>query len=118
MKIARIRKKIDAIDRELVRLLGVRARHSLEIGRMKQAAGMRLFHRKREQEIAHNVARVNGGPLSDRAVQHLWEQILQHTRAAVRNHLRKDQRQVGKAASRRRTPFNQVQGKPKRAARR
>lgn len=94
MTIPQLRRKIDELDRQLVRLMGKRARHSLAIGRMKQAAGQRLFHRKRERDIAENVARANRGPLSDRAVQHLWEQILQHTRAAVRAHLRKERKEI------------------------
>lgn len=92
--ISRIRRQIDALDRELVALLNRRARHSLTIGRMKRAAGMRLFNHAREREISRNVAHANRGPLSDRALQHLWEEILRQTRAAVRAALRKEERRA------------------------
>ena len=88
-QIDRIRLKIDALDRQLVTLLNRRAEHSLAIGEMKRAAGMRLFNHAREREIARNVARSNRGPLTDHAIQHLWVQILQLTRGAVRRALHK-----------------------------
>lgn len=88
MTIQQLRRKIDKIDRELVRLLGRRARVSLAIGRLKTAAGQPLFHRGREREIAGNVARANRGPLPDGALQRLFEEILRGTRATVRESLR------------------------------
>lgn len=89
MTIHKWRLEIDEIDRMLVHLLSRRARCSLAIGRLKQAAGLPLFHRKRERQIAENVRRANRGPLSDRAVRHLFEEILRVTRAAVRESLRR-----------------------------
>ena len=92
MSIGRWRKEIDTFDRALVKLLNRRARCSLAIGRLKKAAGLRLFHRKRERQIAENVRHANRGPLSDHAIQHLFEEILRATRAAVRESLRRGPR--------------------------
>jgi len=105
--IARIRRQIDSLDRKLVALLNQRARRSLAIGRMKRAAGLRLFNHVREREIARRVAHVNRGPLSNLAVQRLWRELLQQTRGAVRAHLRKEERRAkaaraAKAPARRR----------------
>ncbi len=88
--IARMRRQIDALDRELVALLNRRARLSLGIGRMKRVAGLRLFNHAREREIERRVALANQGPLSDPAVQRLWREILRQTRGAVRAALRKE----------------------------
>lgn len=90
--IARIRRQIDALDGKLVALLNQRAQHSLAIGRMKRAAGLRLFNHAREREIARRVAHANRGPLGNLAVQHLWQEILRQTRGAVRAALRKEGR--------------------------
>jgi len=90
MTISGWRRKIDTIDRKLVRLLSRRARCSLAIGRLKRGAGLPLFHGRRERQIARNVRRANRGPLSDRAVQYLFEEILLVTRAAVRESLRRE----------------------------
>jgi chorismate mutase len=93
-RIRAIRREIDELDRKLVRLLSRRAEHSLTIGRAKVKEGLPLFHRKREQEIARNVAHSNPGPLSNFAIQHLWQEILQQTRAAVRRALRAESRRA------------------------
>lgn len=91
-RITRLRKRIDALDRELVRLLGQRAQCSFEIGRMKRAAGERLFSHARERRIAENVRRANRGPLPDRLLVELYESLLRLTRRAVRDALRREER--------------------------
>ena len=88
MKVPRLRRRIDAIDREIVALLNRRAKLSLAVGRLKRARGLPLFHREREGEIARNVRRENRGPLTDGAIQHLFEELLRVTRVAVRRVLR------------------------------
>jgi chorismate mutase/prephenate dehydratase len=90
MNIAALRRRIDALDRQLVGLLSRRARYSLAVGRLKAAAGLPLFHRRREQQIARNAQQANRGPLPDRAIRHLFEEILRATRAAVRESLRRE----------------------------
>lgn len=75
-----------------MRLLNRRARHSLEIGRRKRAAGQRLFSHARERQIAEHVRRANRGPLSDRILADLFETLLRLTRRAVRNALRREER--------------------------
>ena len=99
MNIKALRREIDKLDRELVKLLNRRANHSLAIGRMKLRDGLPLFIRKREQEIARNIVRANRGPLPDRALKHLFEQLLQHTRAMVRSALRTE-RHAGRSKDR------------------
>lgn len=89
MTIRQLRRRIDALDRKLVKLLSERARCSLAIGRLKRAAGLPLFHRQREQEISRNVRRSNPGPLSDSAIDRLFAEILRLTRAAVHAELRR-----------------------------
>ena len=91
-EISRLRKRIDALDRALIRLLNRRAQCSLEVGRMKRAAGQRLFSHARERQIADNVRRANRGPLPDRILVELYEALLRLTRRAVRNELRREER--------------------------
>ncbi|MBI3662201.1 MAG: chorismate mutase [Acidobacteria bacterium] len=92
MNIKALRQEIDKLDRELVKLLNRRAKFSLAVGRLKQKDGLPLFILKREQEIARNVCRANRGPLPNHALKHLYEQLLQHTRAMVREALRAERR--------------------------
>jgi len=99
--ISRIRQQIDALDGKLVALLNQRAGRSLAIGRMKRAAGLRLFNHAREREIARRVAHANRGPLSNLAVMHLWQAILRQTRGAVRAALRREERRLARARAQR-----------------
>lgn len=87
MNLKALRRKIDELDRRLVKLLNQRAQRSLAIGRLKQRDGLPLFIRKREQEIARNIRHANQGPLPNHTIEHLFEQLLQHTRAMVRKAL-------------------------------
>lgn len=90
MSIPSWRRKIDRIDRQLVRLLNRRARCSLAIGRLKQAAGLRLFSHQREREIAENVRRASRGPMPHHSLQRLFQEMLRETRKAVRIALRRE----------------------------
>jgi chorismate mutase/prephenate dehydratase len=87
MNIKALRQEIDKLDRKLVMLLNRRANLSLAIGRLKQRGALPLFIRKREQEIARNIRHANQGPLPHHTIDHLFEQLLQHTRAMVRKAL-------------------------------
>jgi chorismate mutase/prephenate dehydratase len=92
MSVKRLRRKIDELDRRLVRLLNARARLSLRVGRLKRALGLPLFIHEREREIARNVRRASRGPLSHRALTHLYEELLRLTRVTVRAALRKNRK--------------------------
>ena len=59
-----LRRRIDALDEELVRLLSARAQCALEIGRVKKQAGMEVYQPAREAEVLAHVQHVNGGPLA------------------------------------------------------
>jgi chorismate mutase len=101
MNIKVLRREIDKLDRELVKLLNRRAAHSLAIGRRKQRDGLPLFILKREKEIARNICAANRGPLPNHALKHLFEQLLQHTRAMVRSALRAERPRKQAARARR-----------------
>lgn len=100
--ILNLRRRIDRLDRELVHLLGRRAQCSLEVGRLKRAAGLPLFSHARERQIAENVHRANRGPLPDRILVELYESLLRLTRRAVRNRLRRETRQQERSGKKRR----------------
>ena len=76
-RIAEIRKRIDEIDCQLVRLLNERAQCSLEIRHLKPQAHWGLYDPKREEEIFANVAKCNEGPLYADDLREIYEAILQ-----------------------------------------
>lgn len=79
-----LRRRIDEIDEELVRLLSARAECALTIGHEKKAAGLELYQPSREAEVLEHVQRVNIGPLDDGAVKRLFERIIDEARRLER----------------------------------
>lgn len=79
------RKQIDRIDQEILRLLNERARHALEIGRLKKERGLAAWAPEREAEILRNVVEANPGPLDNAAVRRLFERIIDEARSLERH---------------------------------
>jgi chorismate mutase len=76
MDIAEWRKKIDALDQQLVKLLSERARAAHEIGKLKRDARMPIYEPDRERTVFDNVTRVNPGPLPNRDLMRIYERIM------------------------------------------
>jgi chorismate mutase len=79
-----LRKRIDSIDSELLRLLNERAACAEEIGRVKSGLGMPAYSPEREEEVMRHVASENEGPLSEQAVRRLFERIIDESRSIER----------------------------------
>jgi chorismate mutase-like protein len=84
MKISDWRQRMDEIDKKLVDLLNERSQCALEVGRLKQAAGMPIYQPARENEVLSNAAHNNKGPLTDAAIRRLFERIIDEARSAER----------------------------------
>ena len=79
-----LRRRIDAIDRQLVALLNERAACALEIGRFKERVGDHIYQPGREREVLANVRDGNHGPLDDAAMTRLFERIIDEARRLER----------------------------------
>jgi len=79
-----LRKKIDAFDEALVRLLNARAACALEIGRVKGQLGLALYEPDREGAVLGHVRRANPGPLDDEAICRLFERVIDEARRLER----------------------------------
>jgi chorismate mutase len=79
------RKRIDEIDKQLVRLLNERAQCAVEIGQLKKAVNLPAWQPQREAEILRNVVKANEGPLDDAAIRHLFERIIDEARSLERH---------------------------------
>jgi chorismate mutase len=78
-----LRRRIDAIDDQLVALLNARAACAIEIGRLKRAQGLPVFQREREKAVLLHTKAVTarlGGPLAEEAVGRLFERIIDEAR--------------------------------------
>jgi chorismate mutase len=84
MSIEDWRRKIDEIDRQLVRLLNERSHCVVEIGRIKKMTGDPVYQPAREHEVLDAVVQTNPGPLPDAAIRRLFERILDEARSVER----------------------------------
>lgn len=79
-----LRRRIDALDEELVRLLSRRAECALEIGRVKKDAGLDVYQPAREVEVLAHVQEINPGPLDGDAIRRLFERVIDEARRLER----------------------------------
>ena len=84
MTIDDLRRRIDAIDEQLVALLNARADCALAIGQEKKLAGMEVYQPDREAEVLKHVQVVNGGPLDNGAMKRLFERVIDEARRLER----------------------------------
>lgn len=71
-----LRRKIDAIDTRLVRLLNERARLVVEIGKTKRATGTPIYAPHREAEVLRKVLAANEGPLPARTIEGVYRELM------------------------------------------
>ena len=79
-----LRRRIDWIDEQLVRLLNARAECALQVGHEKKRQGMPIYQPVREREVLDNVQRLNTGPLDDGAIKRLFERVIDENRRLER----------------------------------
>jgi chorismate mutase-like protein len=96
MNISDWRQRMDEIDKKLVELLNERSRCALEVGRLKQAAGMPIYQPARENDVLSNAERNNRGPLTNAAIRRLFERIIDEARSAERVAMHGDSANEGK----------------------
>jgi chorismate mutase/prephenate dehydratase len=80
-ELARRRAAIDALDRDLLRIVSERARHAQSIGSLKSGPAYRP---EREAQVLRRVVEMNGGPLSGEAVAGVFREIVSACRALER----------------------------------
>lgn len=76
MDIPELRKKIDAIDEQILKLLTKRAEVAIRIGRLKKGNNISVFHNEREEEVLGRVEIANKGPLSRQQVRKIYSTII------------------------------------------
>lgn len=75
-----LRRRIDAVDAELLALLNRRASLSLEVGKVKANTSGPVFRPQREREVLDNLARLNSGPLPEEHLRAIWHEIFASSR--------------------------------------
>lgn len=82
-----LRDEIDRLDEVIVRLLDRRARCAYAVGRIKHELGRPIYEPGREAAVMSHVKHVNqslGGPLTDDAIERLYERVMDEARRIQR----------------------------------
>ncbi|MEX2387302.1 MAG: chorismate mutase, partial [Phycisphaeraceae bacterium] len=75
--LAPLRKRIDALDQQLVELLNERAKVVVEVGQVKRGgAAAPIYAPDREKAVLEQVRRYNHGPLPDACLEAIWRELM------------------------------------------
>lgn len=74
--LAELRRRIDDIDAELVRLISERGRVAREVGRVKTAQGTPVYSPDREKQVLERLAALNQGPFSEQTLRAVYREIM------------------------------------------
>ena len=72
----KLRSRIDELDIELLKLLNERAKCVIKIGKIKQKEKKDVLVPMREKELLDRLRTVNKGPMADKMVIYLFQQII------------------------------------------
>lgn len=84
MTIDDLRREINRLDGELLRLFNQRAELALKIGEIKKQFGIPVYDPEREKLIFETMARENPGPLENEAIIRLFERVIDESRRLER----------------------------------
>jgi chorismate mutase len=76
MELSDWRKRIDALNLQLLELLNERAKCAQAIGELKKKKMLPVYDPAREQQVFEAVLGRNQGPLPDEAIQRIFECIM------------------------------------------
>src|SRR5574341_2693327 len=76
VRIDDLRKKIDEIDSQILRLLNRRAELAIEVGRVKAEQNLTFHAPQREEEIHARLAAANPGPFPSQAVRPVFREVI------------------------------------------
>jgi chorismate mutase len=84
MDISEWRKKIDAIDEQIVELISQRAHAARAIGELKRNSDLPVYEPEREQQVFDHVRSLNNGPLDEAEMLHIYERVMDVMRTLQR----------------------------------
>ena len=80
MNLQSLRKRIDRLDLQLLRLLNQRAALAVRVGQIKRRHGQPVFDKRREAEVLRRLSRANPGPFPSAAIRRMFRDILRQSR--------------------------------------
>src|SRR3954471_16379315 len=74
-----LRRKIDVLDEQIVKLVNERAANASKIGALKAQSGIKPYNPSREIQVYRKVAARNKGPLPNEAFRSIYREIMSAT---------------------------------------
>lgn len=90
LRLKKIRKNIDTIDKKILALLNKRLDYIIEVAKIKKVLSKNIRIKKREEEIYTNLISINDGLLSDIALRDIWKKIILESVKLEKNFLKKN----------------------------
>ncbi len=81
MTLDELRARIDELDGEILERLNARARCAQQIGEHKKNSKAPYYVPEREKAVFQRLTEANGGPLSERAIQAIYREVISAIRA-------------------------------------
>ena len=75
-----LRRRIDALDLKILRLLNQRARLSVQVGKIKRRRRLPILDSGREKRFLRRLIRKTQGPILKRSVRRIFSEVLRHSR--------------------------------------
>jgi len=72
----KLRKRIDELDAELLKLLNERAEYVVKIGAIKQKEESKVVVPQREKQLLNRLTTLNNGPMTEEMVRRLFQEII------------------------------------------
>ena len=82
--LSQLRKRIDGLDLQVIRLLKRRAALALQIGRLKRERGLPIFDGVREEQILRKLTKTKCSPFSPASARKVFKLILDQSRKLQR----------------------------------
>ena len=76
MSLKRLRKAVDSVDSEILKLLNKRAKVILEIGKLKDRSKHPIYVPHREKDVYKKIVSRNAGPLSQESLKAIFREIM------------------------------------------
>jgi len=76
MSLQKLRNKVDRLDEKIISLLNLRASAIKTIGKLKIKHGKSVYVPEREMEVLNRIAQLNKGPLSAKALESIYREVM------------------------------------------
>lgn len=76
MNLKKLRKEIDQIDKNIIRMLNSRANITLKVAKVKNLNNASIYSPDRERDVLKKITRINKGPLKDSSLESIYREVM------------------------------------------